>query len=255
VHDAGASVKSSTFGNIIIFCDGACTGNPGPGGWGAIVATPDGQVHELGNGAPQTTNNRMEMIAVISALEYVKDQTGPVAVYTDSVYVIRGITQWIWGWKSRGWKTANGDEVANQDLWEWMHRVVSARKGKSAIEWHYVRGHVGIAGNERVDEIAVEYAAGRKPRLYSGPLIKYSIPIHDIPDDTSLPEMKERPAKVAAHSYLSLVDGQLRRHADWKDCESLVKGRSGAKFKKATSAADEKNIVESWGKRLSDIKD
>src|SRR2546422_530241 len=96
---------------IIVFADGASSGNPGPGGWGAIIATPEGQIVELGGGDPQTTNNRMELMATIRALETPESQSGPVALYTDSVYVIRGITQWIWGWRKNGWKTAEGKEV------------------------------------------------------------------------------------------------------------------------------------------------
>ena len=113
---------------IIVFTDGAASGNPGPGGWGVIVVTPDGQVTELGGGAPHTTNNRMELSGAIAALEEVADHPDPVAIYTDSTYVIQGITQWIWGWRKRGWKTAQGSDVLNRDLWE---RLVGARSARA----------------------------------------------------------------------------------------------------------------------------
>jgi ribonuclease HI len=244
-----------TFESIVIFGDGACSGNPGKGGWGVVIARPNGHVTELGGHAPETTNNRMEMLAVIKSLEAIESEKGSVAVHTDSVYVIRGITQWIYGWRSRGWKTAAGEDVANKDLWEWMSQVVYARKGTDAITWHYVRGHRGTPGNERVDEIAVGFTGSRNGiDLYDGPLKEYHVAIYDIPEDTSLPEMKERAAKVAAYSYLSVVDGVLRRHKTWPECERLVKGRSGARFKKTTSAAEEEEIAAGWGKSISDCK-
>jgi ribonuclease HI len=241
--------------SIVVFSDGACSGNPGKGGWGSIIARPNGTIDELGKGAPDTTNNRMELIATISALEFIANESGPVEVFTDSVYVIRGITQWIWGWKKRGWKTAAGEDVANKDLWEWFSKVVSARPSSSPINWNYVRGHTGVAGNERCDEIAVQLSKGKSPKLYSGSLLKYDVAIYDIPDDTSLPEIKERTAKAKALSYLSVVNGKVQRHENWADCESVVKGRSGAKFKKATSEADEETILASWGYDLTDIQD
>jgi ribonuclease HI len=248
-------MKKSNFDRIVVFADGACSGNPGRGGWGSIVVTPKGEVTELGAGAPETTNNRMEILAVIKALEYIEGVAGEVAIHSDSSYLIRGITEWIWAWKNRGWKTAAGDDVANQDLWEWLSKLVQARKAKGEISWHYVRGHSGIPGNERVDEIAVEFTAGRRPHLFEGSLLEYDVAIHDIPEDTSLPEMKERVAKPKAFSYLSLVDGKVRRHQTWAECERLVNGRSGAKFKKSISQQDEATILKSWGKSQSDISE
>lgn len=237
----------------MVFCDGACSGNPGKGGWGAIVATPDGHVRELGAGANPTTNNAMELSGALRALEHVGERPEAVDVYTDSVYVIRGITQWVWGWRQRGWKTAEGNDVANRELWQMLSGAV-ARRGKIApVHWHFVRGHAGIPGNERCDEIAVAYTKGRRPDLYDGPLLKYGVAIHDVPDDTGLPEMKPKEEKKAAYSYVSVVDGQPRRHVTWKDCEAHVKGRSGAKFKKAASADDEAAILAGWGFSAKDL--
>jgi ribonuclease HI len=235
------------FKSILIFTDGACTGNPGPGGWGAILVFPDGLVREFGGKEEATTNNRMELKATIQALSRLKTPVQePVILYTDSTYVIRGITQWIWGWRSRGWKNAEGADVLNRDLWEELSRQVSRLKPQT-IEWKYVRGHTGVPGNERCDEIAVGFATGKWVELYDGPLLQYGVAIHDLPEDQELPPMRQKTAKAAAHSYLSYYGGKVARHRDWASCERRVKGRSGAKFKKAQSAADEAAILKSWG--------
>lgn len=236
--------------NTVVFCDGAAKGNPGPGGWGAIIATRDDAVIELGGSAPHTTNNRMELTAALQALTWLREMAGPVDVYTDSTYVIKGIREWIHSWKRRGWTTAGGTPVLNRELWQELDARVAERP-RGSLTWHYVRGHVGIPGNERVDAIADGLARGAQVTLYSGPLAGYDLPIFEVPDDTSVPTRSataSTPArKGPAYSYLSLVDGQLMRHSTWADCESRVKGRSGARFKKATSAADEAAIVAAWG--------
>ena len=237
---------------IIVFTDGAAKGNPGPGGWGVIVVTPDRHVTELGGGSPHTTNNRMELSGAIAALQHVANQAGPVAIYSDSTYVIQGITQWVWGWRKRGWKTSQGGDVLNRDLWEQLSSLIGAR-AKGEVDWRWVRGHVGTPGNERADEISVAFALRQSPDLYDGPLDGYALPILQLPDDTALPK---RPAgasasgtksKAAAHSYLSVVDGVPMRHVTWAECEGRVKGQSGARFKKALSAADETAILRGWG--------
>jgi ribonuclease HI len=144
----------------------------------------------------------------------------------------------------------------NRELWEALSRLVSARGG-SNIEWHYVRGHTGIPGNERVDEIASGFAMKRRLDLYHGPLIRYPLPILDLPDHTGLPERKPgAPSggkKPPAYSYLSVVDGKPMRHATWPECERRVKGRSGARFKKAMSASDEVAILRAWGFDTGDL--
>jgi ribonuclease HI len=248
--NAGQDIVMGMHDRIVVFTDGAAKGNPGPGGWGVIVATPEGVVTELGGRAAHTTNNKMELGGAIAALDHLRDTPGPLAIYTDSTYVIQGIRDWIWGWMKRGWKTAEGKDVLNRDLWEQLWSLVSAR-GKGNIEWHYVRGHVGTPGNERVDEIADTLARGGEVPLYAGPLPGYPLAIFDLPDDTSVPARTSRfgaksGAKAAPHSYLSLVDGELMRHTSWADCERRVKGRSGARFKKAMSEADEAAIRRDW---------
>ncbi|MGE3958661.1 MAG: ribonuclease HI [Vicinamibacterales bacterium] len=235
----------------VVFTDGSSKGNPGPGGWGVVIIEPNGHVTELGGGAPVTTNNKMELTGAIQALGHLQRVQGPLDVYTDSTYVIQGIREWIHGWRRRGWKTATGADVLNRDLWEALSELTAAR-GPRNISWHYVRGHVGTPGNERVDRIADAFATGQPMSLYDGPIHDY--PVADItrlPEDTSVPARNgssgQARTKAPAFSYLSVVDGQPMRHATWAECEARVKGRSGARFKKATSATEQDAILRSWG--------
>lgn len=146
-----------------IYTDGACSGNPGPGGWGVVVQLSNGQVQELGGSAAQTTNNRMELQAAIEALKYVAAVPGLAAggcVYTDSEYVKNGITKWLLNWKKRGWKTSQGKPVLNQDLWEVLDGLNPTR-----LEWQYIKAHAGHPGNERADAIARAFSLKQSPRL------------------------------------------------------------------------------------------
>jgi ribonuclease HI len=132
----------------VIYTDGACSGNPGPGGWGAVLTFGD-VVKELHGGERSTTNNRMELMAAISALEALTRPV-PVELYTDSKYVLDGITKWLPGWQRNGWKTASKQPVKNVDLWQ---RLVAAM-APYEVSWHWVKGHNGDPGNERADELA-----------------------------------------------------------------------------------------------------
>ena len=236
---------------IVVFTDGAAKRNPGPGGWGVVIVTTDGHVTELGGGAALTTNNKMELTGAIQALTRLSDAPGRLAIHTDSTYVIQGIEQWVHNWRRRGWKTATGGDVLNRELWEELSDLTAARPPRS-IAWHYVRGHIGIPGNERVDEIANAFALNDDPGLYEGPLRGYPWNVLDIPADTSVPQRSSSSGKsgakpAAAFSYLSVVDGVPMRHATWADCERRVKGRSGARFKKTKSADDEAAVLQTWG--------
>ena len=133
---------------VHIYSDGACKGNPGAGGWGALLIS-GGHRKEICGGEPDTTNNRMEMMAVIRALESLK-RPSTVQVHTDSQYVQKGISEWMSGWKKRGWRTADGKPVKNQDLWQ----ELDALSRKHRIEWNWVRGHAGHPENERADALA-----------------------------------------------------------------------------------------------------
>ncbi|WP_172330850.1 ribonuclease HI [Mangrovicoccus sp. HB161399] len=139
--------------DLFAYTDGACSGNPGPGGWGAILIAREGDTvlkeRELNGGEPDTTNNRMELLAAISALEALS-RPSKLTVVTDSAYVKNGITQWIEGWKRKGWKTASKAPVKNVDLWQ---RLDEARK-RHDVTWDWVKGHAGHPENERADELA-----------------------------------------------------------------------------------------------------
>jgi ribonuclease HI len=143
---------------IEIYTDGACRGNPGPGGWAATLESGE-HFRELSGAEADTTNNRMEMTAVIEALKALKMDCH-VSLYTDSKYVMQGVTEWMGGWKARGWKTAGKDPVKNVDLWQEIDELL----GKHQIDWHWVKGHAGDPGNERADALAnkgVDQALGR----------------------------------------------------------------------------------------------
>jgi ribonuclease HI len=139
---------SADAARVRIYTDGACRGNPGPGGWGALLQL-DGREKELCGGEPDTTNNRMELTAVIRALAALK-RPCDIDLYTDSQYVQKGISEWIASWKRRGWKTADKKPVKNVDLWMELDRLADGHR----IRWHWVRGHAGHAGNERADALA-----------------------------------------------------------------------------------------------------
>ena len=155
-----------------IYTDGACSGNPGPGGWGTVIYFADGTRYELGGRDAQTTNNRMEMLAAIEGLKYLLDsqQTAAVSLYTDSQYVLKGITEWIAGWKKRGWKNAAKKPVLNRDLWEEMDalQISVNQRLERPLTWVYVRGHTGDEGNERCDTIARAFSLSQPIQLVQG---------------------------------------------------------------------------------------
>ena len=134
--------------HVLIFTDGACSGNPGPGGWGAILISGESR-KEICGGEPGTTNNRMELMAAIQALEALKKPCR-VELHTDSTYVMKGISEWIHSWKRRGWRTADGKPVKNDDLW----RRLDEARSRHDVKWHWVKGHAGHELNERADELA-----------------------------------------------------------------------------------------------------
>lgn len=142
--------------DVEIYTDGACLGNPGPGGWGALLRHGPHE-KELSGSEADTTNNRMELLAAIRALQALREPCS-VQLYTDSQYVQKGISEWIAGWQRRGWKTADGKPVKNEDLW----RELLAARQPHSVRWHWVRGHAGHAENERVDSLAREAALALK---------------------------------------------------------------------------------------------
>lgn len=156
---------------VIIYTDGSSRGNPGPGGWGAIIIS-SARVLELGGCEARTTNNRMELVAAIESLKVVKERE--ITLYTDSEYLTKGMTEWIENWQKKGWRTAGRKPVLNQDLWQ---KLLSQTKDR-VIHWEYVAGHTGVPLNERADTIATSFAdslesSGSRPSLYDGPKDKY----------------------------------------------------------------------------------
>ena len=146
-------------------CDGACSGNPGPGGWGALLRFEDGSVHEFGGADPATTNNRMELTAALALLEALKalPRHPDLAIRTDSKYLIDGFSKWIQGWKRKGWRTASGSPVLNRDLWELLDQA-----RLSGVPLIHVKGHSGDPDNDRCDVIAVAFSKGQMPALAAG---------------------------------------------------------------------------------------
>ncbi|MDO8594058.1 MAG: ribonuclease H [bacterium] len=244
---------------ITIFTDGSSRGNPGPGGFGVVIVHNDNKskvesgklkVTEIGGREERTTNNRMELQAAISALTFLSTFNFPlstITVYTDSNYLINGITKWVHGWRKSGWLTKEKKEVLNRDLWEELFEQV---QGKN-ITWKYVGGHVGIAGNVRCDEIATAFADNLPLKLYADILENYSIEdILDIKEDLVLAGEKKSGrvhSNAKAYSYVSVIGGVVQTHKTWAECEARVRGKP-AKFKKALSADGERALIAEWSK-------
>lgn len=228
--------------NVTIFTDGSSLGNPGPGGFGAILHfKKSGEVFELGAGDKKTTNNRMEMMALIESLKFIREKgllEVAIDVYADSQYVINGSTKWIYGWQENGWMTKNKVAVLNKDLWQ---EIFSLTRDFD-IEWHYVEGHAGIPGNERVDEIATAFAAGKEIKLFSGKIKDYSV---DLKNLAPIYAKEGSKSTKKAYSYLSMVDGKIEVHKTWAECEARVKGKQ-AKFKKTFSKDEETKLINEW---------
>lgn len=236
----------------IIYTDGACSGNPGPGGWGLILADPSGHVLERGGGAADTTNNRMELIAIIESLKLLKEPSKEVHIYSDSSYSLKGITQWRAGWIKKNWVTSAGKPVANVDLWKALGDVLDPMLADNRwhFHWHYVPGHKGIEGNERADEIACSYSAGAPTTLYDGPLTSYKFSLEVLaPEELPKNLVKKKTSTKSskkAFGYISLVNGEFNFDSSWKACEARVKGRSGARFKKVFSEEELHDYRAKW---------
>lgn len=227
--------------NIYAFTDGASRGNPGPGGWGAVVVDAD-KIKELGGHEDKTTNNRMELSAIIEVLKSVK--AGKITIFTDSGYAIKGATKWIENWKKNGWQTKQKTDVMNSDLWQELDPFLSSHD----IEWRQVGGHVGLPGNERADKIATSFADKKETGLFKGEKSKYGVDVEEIKVDESA--MKERSEKrerqaMKAYSYVTMVDGEIKTHQTWPEAEARVKGKK-ASYRKSVSPEDESEIIREF---------
>jgi ribonuclease HI len=191
------------------YTDGACSGNPGPGGWGTVAYFDDGSIYEMGGAETPSTNNRMELLAAIEALKVFRAsrQNQAVTLYTDSEYVKNGITKWIKGWKKKGWKTAAGKAVLNQDLWETLDELNSP-----LVDWQYVRGHSGNEGNERCDAIARAFSLGKPMSLeqtvsWDSLAIK---PVTEVSDTSDISELAYNTTQLSVFtSDVTIMDSQI----------------------------------------------
>jgi ribonuclease HI len=210
--------------SVDIITDGACSGNPGRGGWAAIVI--DGSHHTEYSGADtHTTNNRMELQAAITGLQQAPAQRA-LRVITDSQYLINGITKWVKGWQKNGWKTREGQPVENRDLWELLITVNGPH-----VSWQHVKGHTGHPLNERANTLAQQQAG-------SGSGSPLSTPAHASTQTTI--------HTIGFPCYLSLIGSNLQRHATWESCQRTVHGVSGAKFKKVANQQQLDAQLQLW---------
>jgi ribonuclease HI len=246
---------------LTVFSDGACKGNPGPGGWGTIVER-DGTYSEYGGAESPTTNNRMEMTAAIEGIKRANPGEH-IRVVTDSRYLIDGATKWIWGWKKKGWKKSDGGEVLNLDLWQEIDRRQASVKGT----WEHVAGHSGHPENERCDTIASDYGHGdpvelregdgawifeATPRPVSRPKKSSSSTMgakgakSAKAKKTATPPPPANDEKYAAPLYLSLVGGDIQEHTTWAACETRIKGVRGSRCKKVKTKGEHIAAIASW---------
>jgi len=254
---------------IIIFTDGSSRGNPGRGGYGVVAIYPNAfgemQVDELGGREDLTTNNRMELRAVMEGIKnfisyYENLSEYSFSFYVDSSYVVNGVSKWLAGWKKNGWITGAKEEVKNRDLWEELSELLAQGDGhgKLSVKWNLIEGHAGVSGNERCDVIATSYADNKPDSLYTGTLAAYQAS-PDVADILNLEaksqakkdllksrkKSKSGSSSKPAFSYVSLVNGTIEKHKTWKECEDRVKGKK-ARFKKSFSREDEDSIVKDF---------
>lgn len=231
----------------VVYTDGACLGNPGPGGWGVRIYFPNGTIQELGGAAAATTNNRMELQAAIEALKTLGGGA-QATVYTDSRYVIDGLTKWLPAWRRRGWVTTAQTPVKNRDLWvtldQYQHR---------GITWKHVRGHSGDPNNERVDTIARAFAAGKMLTLFSGPCGAPLDPVQPLQPSSPGPAtpppqgQAQSPTTVLSEGYVSIVQGVPLWHRQWAECAKRVHGVSGARYKKVRTREELLHFCQQHG--------
>ncbi|RYZ74070.1 MAG: ribonuclease HI [Proteobacteria bacterium] len=220
----------------VIFTDGSSLGNPGPGGYGAILLFCEGICTEFGGSEPHTTSNAMELLGAVVALRAVRQKDQHTAVYSDSSYLVNNANTSLSRWARNGWMTLEGKPIANQEKWQALFEIL---KDFTKVDFHHVSGHAGLLGNERCDLIARGFAEGKRIQLYSGPT-----PNH--PDAKTINDWFENFAPY----YLSFLDGKLLKHTTWPECEARVKAKKGAKFKKIKTKSEEADTLKNWGARF-----
>lgn len=227
---------------VTAFTDGASRGNPGPAGWGSVIAASD-HVEELGGGKKQGTNNWAEVAAVVAVVKWLAEnhaEIDSVEIHSDSTYTISGASSWIHGWRKRGWKTKAGEPISNKKLWQQYDRLQS--EVPFTITFNKVKGHASVPGNERADDIATGFADGGDIDLYSGPRSEYEVSLDPEPQ-----YLEKSPV------YLSLIDGVAVQHDSWKDCQARVSGES-AQYKKVHTVAERDDLLTEWEVPLEDLK-
>lgn len=235
---------------LIIYTDGASRGNPGPGGWGAVVLV-DGYSMEVTGSAKKATNNQMELQAVLEVLSDSASRAykGTVKVFSDSAYVVNGLNSWIWGWEKKGWITSTKTPVENREIWVNILELLKFYGKRLSIE--KIKGHAGDLYNERCDELAVNAALGKKEKHFKGLQKDYDAFLKEIGTtkkvESGKSKVKSKTKKTGpAYSYVSLVDSKVYADKTWAECEKRVKGKKGAKYQKVFSKAEETNLVQDY---------
>ena len=238
-------------GQLVMYTDGASRGNPGPGGWGAVILV-DGYAMEIAGASKRATNNQMELEAVLQVLSdsAAKAYEGEAVVYSDSTYVVNGLTSWIWGWEKKGWVTTQKTPVENKEVWQKLLELLRHYGSKLSVK--KVSGHAGELYNERCDELAVEAALGKKQTLFKGAIKDYDAFLKEMGTtkkvESGKKKVKSSTAKknIPAYSYVSLVDGKVNADKTWAACEKRVKRKKGAKYKKVFSKEEETALIQEY---------
>lgn len=233
---------------ITIYTDGASRGNPGPGGWAAIVIS-DSEVIELAGNPPSgghATNNQMELMAVEEGLSYVQIHfpDANVELHADSTYVLNGIRSWILSWEKNGWITMAKKPVENSA--QWKHLLTLRTHFGKKLTLVKVEGHSGHEYNDRCDELAVLAALGKHAVLFSGTPKEYQRYLQEHPPVSPEKKKSSKSKSGVAFSYVSCVDGKVFADKDWTSCEKRVKGKKGAKYKKVFSKEEETSLVQDY---------
>lgn len=220
---------------IIVYTDGAASGNPGPGGWGSIVyIQSQNRVKELGQGVSHTTNNKMELLALYETFKFLKPYKGNANFFIDSQYVLNGIQKWVFDWEKNGFKTKEGKEVQHKELWiDILAHLRELKLNGLKMNWNFVKGHSGSIGNERADQIAVFFSKQGDCELFDGAYSEYPY------------DLIKKNTKFTAY-YLAFFKGEIKKFQKWSECEAYVKGKAGIKFKKINNELEESKIAKTW---------
>lgn len=245
---------------LVIYTDGASRGNPGPGGWGAVILV-DGYAMEVAGGVKKATNNQMELQAVLEVLSDLprlvsgkagsgaRAHKGLVVIYSDSAYVVNGLNSWVYGWEKKKWITTQKTPVENKSMWQ--KALVLLKEYGNRLSVEKVKGHGGELYNERCDELAVAAALGKKEKHFKGSQKDYDKFLIEIGTTTKKAppaggSKKKSKSTGPAYSYVSLVNGKVHTDKTWAECEKRVKGKKGAKYKKVFSKVEETSLIQDY---------